>query len=216
MRVVVAFPTINLDRARLAALRWRSRGYEVFVLVEAEFAEDVGADLVLRVDQYPGYWQACNHLAKRAVADGADVVVCIGDDMDPDPDKPAGQLGGEYLARFPDGFGIMQPIGDDMDGTDRICGSPWMGRGWVARAYLGAGPYWGEYGHYFGDTELQIVAQRLGVLWQRPDVTQYHHHWARGNPVLPYHRANHERWWVHDAAIFAHRQAHGFPLSEGL
>jgi hypothetical protein len=41
--------------------------------------------------------------------------------MLPDP-RPAQEIAEAFLARFPDGFGVLQPTGDTMDGTDRICG----------------------------------------------------------------------------------------------
>lgn len=215
MRVVVCFPTVNLARAATATERWHARGYEVAVWIEPAMVAPA-ADLVVQATTYPGYWCATNHLARRAYAAGADVVVCIGDDMDPDPAKTAAELGAEFLAHFPGGLGVMQPTGDKMDGVDRICGSPWFGRGWLERAYLGSGPLWPEYGHYFGDEELQAIAKRHGLLWQRPDVCQYHHHWLRSRGTekpQPYQRANNTRWWAQDKAIFTRRKAAGFPCS---
>jgi hypothetical protein len=62
---------------------------------------------------------------------------------------------------------------------DRICGSAWIGREVVEHLYDGQGPLWPEFYHMFVDEHLQCVAEKLGILWQRRDLTQHHEHWAR-------------------------------------
>ena len=219
MHVAVCFPSVNPARAATATERWHAKGYEVMVWLEGGTPAPP-ADLVVSAKEYPGYWCATNYLARAAVARGADVVVAIGDDMDPDPVLTAQQIGGQVAGRFAGGPGCMQPTGDPMDGTTRICGSPWLTRAWVERAYRGAGPLWPEYRHYYGDEELLNVAKARGLLWQRPDLTHWHHHWCRSDsarePMQPYQQANSRRWWKHDHAIFQRRKAAGFPCSELL
>ena len=219
MQVVVCFPTVNAARGATATERWHARGYQVAVWVEGDFAAPP-ADLVIRAKNYPGYWGATNYVARAAVASGADVVVCIGDDMDPDPTLLAEEIGRQFIDHFPGGLGVMQPTGDPMDGTTRICGSPWLGAAWVRQAYRGAGPLWPEYRHYYGDEELLNVAKRHKLLWQRPDITHWHHHWCRNDrarePIQPYQKANSDRWWKHDQAIFVRRKAAAFPCSDLL
>lgn len=214
MRVAVCFPSANPARAVTAVARWQFQGYEAHVWVEGDAFPDPGAAFLHRADSYPGYWRAVNFLAQRAVNDGADIVVVVGDDMDPDPTRKAEAIGVEYATRFPDGFGVMNPVGDHLDGTDRVCGCPWLGRGWVERAYRGRGSYWPGYGHFFGDTELQIIAQRHGVLWQRDDVAQFHHHWSRGEPIQPYQQAAIRTWWHADLELFTQRRDADFPDAE--
>ncbi len=213
LRIVTCFPSANPARAATATERWHACGYEVNIWVEGDAFPDSGADYLYRASIYPGYWQACNYLAHHAIDGGADIVVVIGDDIDPDPIRTAAEIGADYLARFPAGVGIMNPIGDTLDGTDRVCGCPWLGRGWVRRSYLGKGPYWPGYGHFFGDTEMQILAQRMGILWQRQDVTQFHHHWSRGEPIQPYQQATIGKWWKDDLQMFTERRDAGFPES---
>ena len=121
-------------------------------------------------------------------------------------------------------FGVMQPTGDpwsDHQGRiiERIAGSPWLGREWCRRAYAGKGPLWPEYTHCFADEELQLVAQRYGVFWQRPDLTQHHDNWARarGNPAdrpAFLDEANSPEHWRKYQALFNKRKAAGFPGSE--
>jgi hypothetical protein len=121
-------------------------------------------------------------------------------------------------------FGIMQPTGDDWsDGMgriiERIAGSPWMGRSWCERINQGNGPLWHEYRHNWADQELQLVAQKYGAFWQRPDLTHYHDHsWRR-----PGNAGNwdpHQQWFSADylkmRPLFEQRQRHGFPGSEPL
>ena len=123
-------------------------------------------------------------------------------------------------------FGVMQPTGDrwgDKQGAyaDRVCGSPWIGREFALRINQGRGPLWHEYFHMYEDEELFEVAQTLGVLWQRPDLIHYHHHWARERGRIEdmpefLKRANSQEEWRKAKALFEQRKAMGFPGSEPL
>ena len=126
-------------------------------------------------------------------------------------------------------FGVMQPTGDPWADfhkgkmsriIERIAGSPWLGRDWCLRAYQGNGPLCAEYTHCFADEELQLVAQRLGVFWQRPDLTHHHEHWSRTPNAtrIPPHlaEATSKSHWDKYKAIFDARKAAGFPGSEPL
>lgn len=183
----------------------------------------------------------------------ADWFVTGGDDVDSDPTKTADQIAAEcrgfFMARAMHRvdfdrqsesgmisqlnrwmtFGVMQPTGDrwgDRQGAyiDRVAGSPWIGREFARRAYRGNGPYWPEYTHMGVDEELQAVAAKLGVFWQRPDLTHYHDHWGRAAPPATIgHRsnmpaflepANTQAEWDRYKSIFAARAAAGFPGSE--
>ena len=129
-------------------------------------------------------------------------------------------------------FGVMQPTGDRWGADepwakamfpdapayiDRICGSPWIGREFARRMNQGKGPFWPEYRHMFADEELQCVAQRMGVLWQRPDLTHFHDHPRRdGVSRTPdfaqeIYSAPH---WEASKKLFESRKAAGFPGSE--
>jgi hypothetical protein len=134
-------------------------------------------------------------------------------------------------------FGVMQPTGDRWgtfpdhpDPTqrsayiDRVCGSPWLGREFCKRMYGGNGPYWPEYRHMGVDEELQAVALKLDVLWQRPDLIHFHQHWGRPRPgeiMAPVERmpeflkeANGGAHWRAYKKLFAEREAAGFPGHE--
>lgn len=124
-------------------------------------------------------------------------------------------------------FGVMQPTGDRFAGgsIDRIAGSPWIGREFCERAYGGNGPYWHEYKHMFVDEEIMQVALKLGVFWQRPDLTHLHHHFQRksvdiNSPAIakptPPHlvEANSPLHWSRSQATFLGRKAAGFPGHE--
>lgn len=128
-------------------------------------------------------------------------------------------------------FGVMQPTGDrwgDAQGAyiDRVAGSPWIGREFARRMYGGSGPYWPEYFHMGVDEELQAVATKLGVFWQRPDLTHYHAHWGRPRPGermgqvdrMPAFlaEANSPEHWRKYKALFSKRQAAGFPGHEPI
>jgi len=107
---------------------------------------------------------------------------------------------------------------------DRICGSPWLGRDFCRRANGGRGPLNEAYFHNFADEELQCVARKLGVLWQRRDLIHYHQHWARTSRG---DRENEPAWakaindpklsdWERSKTLFAERKAAGFPGYEPL
>lgn len=126
-------------------------------------------------------------------------------------------------------FGVMQPTGDRFanGSIDRIAGSPWIGREFARRMYGGNGPYWHEYRHMFLDEELQCVAEKHGVFWQRRDLIHLHQHFMRENAHLesmavkrdiPPHlmEANSPEHWNKYQAIFKARKAAGFPGSEPL
>lgn len=125
-------------------------------------------------------------------------------------------------------FGVMQPTGDRFaEGQiDRIAGSAWIGREFALRVNRGNGPLWPEYTHMFVDEELQNVAIKYGVFWQRPDLVQMHRCYARASDAIdsPAIAARHPAHITHDGytmehwkkyeALFLERKAEGFPGSE--
>lgn len=215
--------------------RWQDMGYRVCVFrdtpdlgpgnhIDALFTPDVGSG-------YPGYSRAVNLMAKAVLRQDqtCDWIVAAGDDTYPDPNKRADEIARECTEHFADTFGVVQPTGDDWADfhqgkmsriIERIAGSPWLGREWCLRAYQGVGPLCAEYTHCFADEELQLVAQRMRVFWQRPDLTHYHEHWARTPNAtrIPPHlaEATSKSHWDKYKAIFDARKAAGFPGSEPL
>jgi hypothetical protein len=156
-----------------------------------------------------------------------------------DPDLSARGI----LGRPDSTFGVMQPTGDRWgDSTvsrqrygqnrgayiDRVCGSAWIGREFAKRVNQGNGPLWPEYKHQFVDEELQEVATKLGVFWQRPDLIQLHRHWGRGPEAAPnmpgqlermpefLKEANSPEHWEKYKTLLEKRKAAGFPGSELL
>lgn len=126
-------------------------------------------------------------------------------------------------------FGVMQPTGDRWGDDalsrarygenrgayiDRVCGSPWMGREFCQRIYGGKGPLWPEFTHMYVDEHLQCVAEKLDILWQRPDLAQHHEHWGRGGDAanMPefLKEANSKPKWDEAKAIFERLKAGGF------
>lgn len=129
-------------------------------------------------------------------------------------------------------FGVMQPTGDRWhEGVggfanapiDRVCGSAWYGREYCRRMYGGAGPLYPGYRHMFVDEEAQEVATKMGVFWQRRELTQRHNHWGRGETdqtviemkpgTIPPHleQWNTTKHWQESKAFFLSRKAAGFP-----
>jgi hypothetical protein len=137
-------------------------------------------------------------------------------------------------------FGVMQPTGDhwgenpnharpDMRSAyiDRVAGSAWIGREFARRAYGGQGPLFPGYQHMFVDEELRHVAIKLGVYWERRDLTHYHAHASRTHGYshtsdCPEHL---KKWtvgeagvkhWKESEALFFDRRGKGFPGHELL
>lgn len=130
-------------------------------------------------------------------------------------------------------FGVMQATGDRWGEDDpyakikwpdrpayidRVCGSPFMGREFCRRMYGGDGPLYHGYRHMFEDEELQAVAERLGVLWQRRDLTHHHQHYARqGKPCPEFLKeVSGQKHWAESQLLFTQRQAAGFPGHEPI
>lgn len=213
LRVPVLLPSANPEMARKHLPKWVSAGYRVIVLQDRVRFDVPGCEIV-HSDVYNGYAWAVNKLYREHPSvSGAEVVVLIGDDMEPDPFKSPGEIRKEFLANFPDTFGVMQPIGDDLSGVDRICGSPWVGRSFASRINGGRGPLWEEYFHFFADEELFDVSTRLSCLWQRKDLSHYHDHWTRSR-TRPPHLSKAQENWDTDKSRHAKRKALGFPGSE--
>jgi len=214
MDVWYAIPSANPTRCSVAFQKWRAQGYKCAVVLDPTSSAVPEADLTLRPKPYPGYFRSVNALAK-AIGSSASIVVTGGDDMTPDPTFTAQQLAEQFYERFPDGYGVMQPTGDDLPGTEKICGSPWFGRAWLDESYEGNGPMWHEYRSFSGDEELRFVAEAQGVLWQRRDLVQRHDHWTRRGlaAMTNYQRRNEALYFERDAALFRERQDLGFPGS---
>lgn len=201
---------------------WHAMGYHTAVAREAVDGE-VNCSLLEVVQEYMGWPASVNHLAKIVLEKDSSClwIVTGGDDYWPDPLKGAEEIAGEASAHFSGTFGVMQPTGDpwsDSQGRiiERIAGSPWLGREWCRRAYGGNGPLPPYYFHNYADEELQHVAKRLGVFWQRPDLVQQHKHW--------FHTKDKPAWWDSkcgadynvSAAVFRDRLAHDCPGHEPL
>jgi hypothetical protein len=206
-----AIPSASVERCRDRLPAWREAGYRIAVLQNEERG-DIPADIVHWCDRYPGWAESINILCRDIVPASADIVVSGGDDMLPDPVRDATRLADEYFERFPDGFGVMQPAGDDYMWSRNYCGSPWFGRKFFTTMYGGAGPMHGGYRHNWADYELYWVARCLGVLWMRDNAAQYHAHFTREGEEQP-------AWWTRnvsgadrsDCALFLARKNHGFP-----
>jgi hypothetical protein len=209
---------------------WRDMGYLTAVLREGEDGR-TGALVQCFTNRYQGWARSVNALVQAIWIgnDSAQWFVTGGDDYYPDPNKRAEVIAQECSDNFSGTFGVMQPTGDrwgERNGEatiDRIAGSPWMGRDFCRRMYHGGGPLYAGYYHNFADEELQHVAKRLGVFWQRRDLIQEHRHWARprgdwADAPEWAHKINNpaQSDWNKSKALFARRLAAGFPGHEPL
>lgn len=219
VNVFVTMPTGQKAHVDAAVDRWREQGYRMAFFVDpGPIRIKTRDDDIIVQAPYPGVWKACNALAKAAVECGADVCLFAGDDMDPDPNHKADEIARQYLERFPTGMGLMQPCGDpqgrDSSGkvaAARICGSAWFGIDWILKSYGGRGPTPTMYYHFFGDEELAVKGDELGLLWWRPDLVQYHRHWSWGHTQQQDYHLRAQTKWQADQATFNRRKEQGFP-----
>lgn len=220
--------------ARTCVGAWHAQGYRVAMLRNGRHACPVGADYEV-FGEYPGYAQSCNRLIRDVFAMDSDAMfcVCAGDDTFPDKTKRADEIARECADHFQGTFGVMQPTGDRWGENpnhhdprmrsayiDRVAGSPWIGREYVRRVYNGDGPYWHEYVHQFVDEEAREVAVRLGVYWERRELTHDHRHWGLPAPGqrMGMHsnmpaflaEANSDAHWKKFRELFERRKAEGF------
>ena len=218
-------------RLNEALARWQQLGYYTAIFRDIEsrpllhdgvWTNVVDADIT-HYGKYEGYAAAVNKLCHAVTKQHpeAEWFVAGGDDIQPDPSHHAHDIAKECNSYFGGTFGIMEPTGDrwleDAEGkcsAERVCIAPWMGREWVDHGYAGKGPYPEGYYHFFADEELKLVAERLGMLWQRPDLTQYHDNWQReGGRQRPAYLEKAAKARDRDLALFLERKAAGFPGS---
>ncbi len=252
MSVWLTIPSARpVDEVNACTAKWREMGYRI-ALWRDKGQEHPHANFTIESWTYPGYSVAANALMKHVFAMDPDCSFCVaaGDDTTPDPIQTADTIAMQCSAYFLGAncrwevdhgapvppripieamstFGVMQPTGDpwrDVQGRiiERIAGSPWIGREWARRAYQGNGPLPEHYRHCFADEELQCVALKYGVFWQRPDLTHHHQNWARKDGAtyadMPefLKDANSAEHWAKYKAIFTERRAAGFPGSDPI
>lgn len=210
-------PSASVEKCRATLPLWRQQGYKIAVLQNHQRG-DIPADVVVWADSYPGWPGSVNRLCREVVPKQCKLIVTGGDDMRPDPHRPAEQLLREFLERFPDTFGVMQPHGDEFLGAKLYCGSPFVGRAFFETMYQGAGVMPECYRHNWADNELFWVASGLGVLWSRPDVSHFHDHFTRqagAAAAMPdYWKSNVKPHELLDCLTFIKRKARGFPGHE--
>lgn len=165
---MVVFPTVRMGRAAETVARWRRAGFTPLIMINdipgAKLPDDCG---VIKKTHYEGYFRECNLLCNIAFSQArADVVVCAGDGIWPDPDMDGPSAGALFASKFPNGIGVMQPIWDKFPGWEGNCWSPWIGRGFWQQFYENAGPFSHEYMQFFGGCELYDVADKEGLLFR--------------------------------------------------
>jgi hypothetical protein len=222
MSVFYCIPSARPAAEATACLdMWREKGYRIAIF--RPFGSPIKADICIERD-YTGWPSSVNDMTRIVFNRYPEVSwVCSGgDDMEPSH-LPADEIAAQCTEHFGGTFGCMQAIGDRwmLDGqgkaaSERICGSPFLGREFCERMYGGTGPFHSGFFHFFGDEELHDVAENLGLLWQRPDLAHMHHHWVRYGKQRPTHMQRAAASWGHDEALFRKRKAEGFPGHQPL
>ncbi len=209
MAVFLAIPSaLPADRCNANLLIWRTRGYKLAIFRDIG-DEPVNAELQVFAP-YLGYPHAANLLCRAVFAAFEDVNFCVnaGDDMTP-ADIPADEIERAALAHFGGTMGVLQPTGDPfgMDrfgrsAAERICGSPWLGRDFVASRN---GRVFSEsYRHFFADEQLYDELIGTPLLWQNKSLEQRHNHYHRTHESAPAHMSalRTRDLWNHDQAVY--------------
>lgn len=204
-----AIPSASPEKCRKVLPVWKKMGYKTAVLQNFEHGE-IPADICVWYDSYPGWPKSVNILSREIVPKGCPIVVSGGDDMLPDPNHTAQELAAQFLERFPDTFGVMQPHGDEYLASRRYCGSPFLGRAWIDTMYGGTGPMFAGYHHNWADNELYWVAKGLGALWDRPDLSHYHDHFTREGQQAPAYWSGVKMKDLDDCLLYYARAQTGF------
>ncbi len=235
---------------------WRERGYKIALWRDPQDLVSQCPDMQM-TGPYSGYAYSVNALIKSVMDHDLDAewFIAAGDDVEPDLNHTAEEIAAQCAMHFGasmpgcdhcdhslDTFGVMQATGDRWGDTprarqmhgehcggyiDRVCGSAWIGREFARRVNRGKGPLWPEYFHMYADEELQEVATRADVFWQRRDLIQVHQHWGRGSEGNPNAMVDQEKkmpefltkanaGFVEARELFNKRKAAGFPGSEPL
>lgn len=208
-----AIPSANPEKCRKVLPVWREMGYKTAVLQNYERG-DIPADITVWRDRYPGWPASSNILCREIVPKSCPIVVCGGDDMLPDPNYSARDLAEQFLQRFPDTFGVMQPHGDEYLAARRYCGSPFLGRAWFDTMYGGKGGMYAGYHHNYADNELFWLAKGMGALWERPDLSHYHEHFTRSGAPQPAYWSSVKANDLQDCLLYYARVHAGFPGHE--
>lgn len=199
-----AIPSANAPLCGRTFGLWKARGYRTAVLIDGDTPIPDNADHVIRTPDYHGWSWAVNQLCRTL---DCDFMVTGGDDHEPADACPSA-VAAQCTLRFGGTYGVMQPTGDRYGRIDEVCPSPWIGRAF-ARKF---GPLHEGYVGFFSDEELACVAEREKVLWRRPDLSQYHRHFAREDaPMADYQRTARKHWKA-DRDLFQIRKAAGFPV----
>lgn len=221
MTVCFAVPSAApIEEAGRCLMAWRDMGYLTAIAHEDADRSVLDVDLRILQASYPGWPLSINKLAKAALAKwpACQVIVTGGDDVYPDPLKRADEIEREFIAHFMGTLGVMQPTGDDWrpKSLNTKAHNPWLGREWCERSYCGNGPMPGYYYHCHADLELQEIAVRHGLFWQRADVVQKHAHWKRDKRPKPARTIRALEKVDHDRSVYEQRKAADFPEHELL
>jgi hypothetical protein len=217
---IFCIPTANAPQCSATFAKWRARGYHTAAYTDGATPRPDHCDLWIRDDAYPGWPAATNLLLGYVLRAHPEIdwLIAGGDDMDPDPQASPQEVALACTRHFGGTFGVMQPTGDplglDASGrcaAERICGSPWLGREFIARWQGGSNVFCERMHHYYADELLCRQTSACGLLWQRKDLTHFHRHPSRTGVTPPaYMRAN-QAHWAADEAVFREFERQGFP-----
>ena len=203
MRLGVVWPTVRPLVAVETVSRWRDCGYFPLLMMNREVNQRAFKDLcgIIVKDVYEGYFRECNLLCGLMFKAGADVVVCAGDYVLPDPNIKADDIALKF------GEKLIHSVGQPFHERREPCWSPWVGRAFWASTYGGNGPFHFEYFQYAAGRELEAVAKKIGNYWET-DVIHQH---QRECPAKDYYREhNLKEYREKDLALFRFREENGF------
>jgi hypothetical protein len=194
---------------------WLDMGYRVMVIRQGPKLPSQ-AITQISTQTYMGLPSSVNLLSRWVLAwdPKVDWIVHGGDDYWPDPKHRASWISDLCWNLCNSSFCVMQPTGDRFGGgyIDKAAASAWMGREWCRRMYRGEGPMHQGYFHYFADTELQDLATKLGVFYQRRDIIQEHKHWTREAAAkMPRHLEIPNQHLTRDETLYRLRRDSNFP-----
>lgn len=198
-----------LPGRRNAMSQWKNMGYRLIGHAQtpqaAKELERLGFNIVME-RPWEGLFVSYNMMIQKVLYHNpnVDAIVQASDDIYPDHIHRPSEIEAQFLERFPDTMGVMQPRGDDY-GNLNCAQSPWLGRAFIE--HFNGKSFCEEYEHYFADEELQAVAMAMGCFWDNRAITQYHDHWTRNKQGRPVHLPS--EMLVRDRETFRRRMQQG-------
>lgn len=226
MTIWFCIPSANRPVALETLSIWKRQGYSVALQLDPDADPMPSSCCDLQFYRpYKGWAESVNFLMRKVLDTEKDCTLLVtgGDDVMPDLNHSPLQIEDMFYERFPDGYGVMQPVGHGPTVPARkrklqsqLAWSPLVGPNFAALSYGGNGPFHCGYFHCFVDNEMADVASQQGCWFPNENLTHDHLYFRWAGQPPTFYRKNIRRAHPHDQKLYWSRRAAGFPGSHRL